>query len=204
MFASRLDYRLPSFSELVLSIHPTYPQTYCNAAYGLMPMRLREEPYYQLHGRSKNSVPVSEYDSMSSSPSSPGSKSPLVNVHPLELSASVAVGGHVSPVPNSVSSASTPVLVENPITTISAPSILPKRKHVCLVCSRSFTTSGHLARHNRTHTGERKHLCPHPTCSARFARQDNCMQHYKTHLNGRGRRRARVTADSSRSDPNTV
>lgn len=59
----------------------------------------------------------------------------------------------------------------------------PKRKHVCKVCSRCFTTSGHLARHNRIHTGERKHQCPWPTCSARFARQDNCMQHYKTHTN---------------------
>ncbi|CAI5760371.1 unnamed protein product [Candida verbasci] len=66
----------------------------------------------------------------------------------------------------------------------------PKRKHVCKVCTRSFTTSGHLARHNRIHTGERKHLCPWPTCNARFARQDNCMQHYKTHTNGKNKRRS--------------
>ncbi|KAK6465961.1 transcriptional repressor [Scheffersomyces coipomensis] len=63
-----------------------------------------------------------------------------------------------------------------------------KRKHICKVCSRSFTTSGHLARHNRIHTGERKHVCPWPTCEARFARQDNCMQHYKTHTNGKNKR----------------
>ena len=63
----------------------------------------------------------------------------------------------------------------------------PKRKHVCKVCSRCFTTSGHLARHNRIHTGERKHQCPWPTCSARFARQDNCMQHYKTHTNSKNK-----------------
>lgn len=63
-----------------------------------------------------------------------------------------------------------------------------KRKHVCRVCTRSFTTSGHLARHNRIHTGERKHVCPWPTCDARFARQDNCMQHYKTHTNGKNKR----------------
>lgn len=63
-----------------------------------------------------------------------------------------------------------------------------KRKHVCKICSRSFTTSGHLARHNRIHTGERKHVCPWPTCEARFARQDNCMQHYKTHTNGKNKR----------------
>ncbi|KAI5950151.1 NRG1 [Candida jiufengensis] len=64
----------------------------------------------------------------------------------------------------------------------------PRRKHVCKVCSRSFTTSGHLARHNRIHTGERKHECPWPSCEARFARQDNCMQHYKTHTNGKNKR----------------
>lgn len=64
-----------------------------------------------------------------------------------------------------------------------------KRKHVCKTCARVFTTSGHLARHNRIHTGERKHLCPWPSCDARFARQDNCMQHHKTHTNGKSKRR---------------
>ncbi|SGZ55399.1 CIC11C00000000592 [Sungouiella intermedia] len=65
---------------------------------------------------------------------------------------------------------------------------VPKRKHACKTCGRLFTTLGHLARHNRTHTGERKHMCPWPQCEARFARQDNCMQHYKTHMNGKGKR----------------
>ena len=72
----------------------------------------------------------------------------------------------------------------NTTTTTTSPKD-PRRKHVCKVCSRSFTTSGHLARHNRIHTGERKHECPWPTCDARFARQDNCNQHYKTHTNGK-------------------
>lgn len=65
----------------------------------------------------------------------------------------------------------------------------PKRKHVCKTCTRVFTTSGHLARHKRIHTGERKHVCPWPSCEAKFARQDNCMQHYKTHTNGKCKRR---------------
>lgn len=67
-----------------------------------------------------------------------------------------------------------------------------KRRYVCKVCARPFTTSGHLARHNRIHTGERKHQCPWPTCHARFARQDNCMQHYKTHVNGKRKSRKRA------------
>lgn len=64
-----------------------------------------------------------------------------------------------------------------------------KRKYTCKTCSKSFTTSGHLARHSRIHTGERKHVCPFPNCESRFARQDNCMQHYKTHLNNKLRKR---------------
>ncbi|ABN66986.2 transcriptional repressor [Scheffersomyces stipitis CBS 6054] len=76
-------------------------------------------------------------------------------------------------------------LISEPIAVLTAD---PKRRHICKVCARSFTTSGHLARHNRIHTGERKHVCPWPTCDARFARQDNCMQHYKTHTNGKNKR----------------
>lgn len=67
-----------------------------------------------------------------------------------------------------------------------------KRKYVCKTCTRSFTTSGHLARHNRIHTGERKHCCPFEGCDARFARQDNCMQHYKTHNNGKAKRNSSI------------
>lgn len=71
--------------------------------------------------------------------------------------------------------------------------VTPKRKHTCKSCGRSFTTLGHLARHNRTHTGERKHVCPWPLCEARFARQDNCMQHYKIHTYGKNKRRRKRT-----------
>ncbi|KAK0218039.1 hypothetical protein IW262DRAFT_1449218 [Armillaria fumosa] len=51
----------------------------------------------------------------------------------------------------------------------------PKR-HVCSTCDRAFTTSGHLARHNRVHTGERNHKCPFPGCETRCSRQDNLQQ----------------------------
>ncbi|KAI8049235.1 hypothetical protein BDF22DRAFT_611025, partial [Syncephalis plumigaleata] len=49
-------------------------------------------------------------------------------------------------------------------------------------CDKSFTTSGHLARHNRIHTGEKNFHCPMEGCTSRFSRQDNMMQHYRTHL----------------------
>lgn len=49
-----------------------------------------------------------------------------------------------------------------------------KKKHVCPTCERAFTTSGHLARHTRVHTGERNHKCPFPGCDTRCSRQDTC------------------------------
>jgi len=58
-----------------------------------------------------------------------------------------------------------------------------KRRYECATCGKTFTTSGHVARHNRIHTGEKNFQCPEPGCSQRFSRQDNCMQHYRTHKN---------------------
>jgi uncharacterized Zn-finger protein len=50
-----------------------------------------------------------------------------------------------------------------------------KRRYECAICRKTFTTSGHVARHNRIHTGEKNFQCPEPGCSQRFSRQDNCM-----------------------------
>ncbi|KAG2012828.1 STE-12 alpha [Coprinopsis cinerea AmutBmut pab1-1] len=72
-------------------------------------------------------------------------------------------------------------------TTTSPP---PKKKHVCPTCERAFTTSGHLARHTRIHTGERNHKCPFPGCETRCSRQDNLQQHYRIHLSPGSRRAA--------------
>lgn len=69
-----------------------------------------------------------------------------------------------------------------------------KKKYICSSCQKGFTTSGHLARHTRIHTGEKNYECPHPDCSMRFARQDNCMQHYRIHMGGRSRGSAAGTA----------
>ncbi|KAI8145113.1 hypothetical protein BJV82DRAFT_604984 [Fennellomyces sp. T-0311] len=63
-----------------------------------------------------------------------------------------------------------------------------KRRHHCSECQKSFTTSGHLARHNRVHTGEKNFPCLFPGCQSRFSRQDNMMQHYRTHMSPRSRR----------------
>lgn len=104
---------------------------------------------------------------------------------------------------SSVSSATSrsPIMADAPLASPELPETRKKRpkkedrakKYECKTCYKCFTTLGHLARHMRIHTGERKHVCPYPDCESRFARQDNCMQHYRTHLNtGKRKRRAKV------------
>ncbi|KAJ3337192.1 hypothetical protein HDU91_001548, partial [Kappamyces sp. JEL0680] len=58
-----------------------------------------------------------------------------------------------------------------------------KRRYVCKHegCDRSFSTSGHLTRHFKIHTGEKMHVCPILTCPAKFSRKDNMQQHFTTH-----------------------
>ncbi|RKP02218.1 hypothetical protein CXG81DRAFT_6529, partial [Caulochytrium protostelioides] len=48
-------------------------------------------------------------------------------------------------------------------------------------CGKTFSTSGHLARHTRIHLNLKPFKCEMAGCSARFGRLDNMRQHYKTH-----------------------
>jgi hypothetical protein len=54
--------------------------------------------------------------------------------------------------------------------------------------------SGHLARHNRIHTGEKNFQCLMPGCTSKFSRQDNMMQHYRTHLSVKSRRGSKAVS----------
>ncbi|KZO98870.1 hypothetical protein CALVIDRAFT_423359 [Calocera viscosa TUFC12733] len=64
----------------------------------------------------------------------------------------------------------------------SSPSGPPKRE--CPVCSKRFSSTGHLTRHLTVHTGTKRFECPFPDCHKRCSRQDNLTQHYRMHLPG--------------------
>lgn len=192
MFCSKPNTQaLPSFNELITSIpltqelHPATPESIASPQQYYSPIRssspkimYAKQPNYNYQYSPVYTVPNTLPNTIS-----------IPNTAPI-----VAINTAV-PVNNPAMPIMTPGYSYNSLASPSYSPMSPmiklkdiKRKHVCKICSRSFTTSGHLARHNRIHTGERKHCCPWPTCDARFARQDNCMQHYKTHTNGKTKR----------------
>lgn len=72
-------------------------------------------------------------------------------------------------------------LVTNNNSECSDVSITPggyARRYACVWegCGKAFTTSGHLARHHRIHTGEKRYECLMAGCKSRFSRQDNMLQ----------------------------
>ncbi|KAF9899404.1 hypothetical protein BX616_003053 [Lobosporangium transversale] len=77
------------------------------------------------------------------------------------------------------------------------------RKHICPVpnCFKSFTRSGHLARHIRSHTSEKLFVCPVESCGLGFTRSDALREHAKTHVTRSRSRKssaeARTSAESS-------
>ncbi|CEP17239.1 hypothetical protein [Parasitella parasitica] len=91
---------------------------------------------------------------------------------------------------NSDENISSVYAVSTPATSSAPAEPSSKRKYHCTEpgCAKSFTTSGHLARHNRIHTGEKNFPCLFPGCLSRFSRQDNMMQHYRTHMSPKSKR----------------
>jgi uncharacterized Zn-finger protein len=114
--------------------------------------------------------------------------------------ASSVVDGSISPSATHASTASTP---SSPKTSPNPTGVKRSSRRYTCQCGKSFTTSGHLARHTRIHTGEKNYVCPEVGCAARFSRQDNCMQHYRTHQSGgsskRCSRKRRLSSDTTSS-----
>ncbi|KAJ3311232.1 hypothetical protein HDU76_003172 [Blyttiomyces sp. JEL0837] len=67
---------------------------------------------------------------------------------------------------------------------IGSGTVLDSKRHPCTVpdCGKTFSTSGHLARHLKGHTGVKPYPCPLPDCNSKFSRHDNMLQHYRSHL----------------------
>ncbi|KAJ3209148.1 transcriptional repressor, partial [Clydaea vesicula] len=59
-----------------------------------------------------------------------------------------------------------------------------KKRFACTFfgCEKTFTTSGHVARHLRIHNQIKPFACPIEECNSIFARHDNMKQHHKAHL----------------------
>jgi hypothetical protein len=121
-----------------------------------------------------------------------GSARPAIFVNATPSTMSVPASPTTSTIPRQPLVAKLPALAVHTAnsTATGNSSTAAKRKYRCQYpnCDKSFTTSGHLARHNRIHTGEKNFHCPMEGCMSRFSRQDNMMQHYRTHLSGRSRR----------------
>ncbi|CUM64229.1 uncharacterized protein PRCAT00001823001 [Priceomyces carsonii] len=200
--------KLPSFSELLTSI--PLPREFRWSSVGLDYFSQQPtDSNLQIHasnfpGRRARSIPTP-----TGTVSTPPFTGPVSPLHSLPSPSSAWVPSPGTIASQSSTSSTTPRKLVEPsssivfVNTSSNPAVERRTaktvnhqqrpdgnrtKHTCKTCFRSFTTSGHLARHNRIHTGERDHQCPWPTCEARFARHDNCMQHYKTHTNGKSKR----------------
>ncbi|KAH9947197.1 hypothetical protein B0H21DRAFT_740017 [Amylocystis lapponica] len=150
-----------------------------------------------LHDPARTHIPLMSRDPPPERAHSVSPSSPRYPSHPPHDIPSVPPQYHLHP------SQSTPFNHPTP----SANPNAAKRKHICPTCDRGFTTSGHLARHTRVHTGERNHKCPFPGCETRCSRQDNLQQHYRIHLSPGSRRssasatRAAMTRAMGSSDP---
>jgi hypothetical protein len=57
-----------------------------------------------------------------------------------------------------------------------------KQRWECVECGKTFSSSGHLARHMRSHSGKKMYACPIQNCPARFDRPDGQKSHYERHL----------------------
>lgn len=167
--ATERRHDLPSISSL-----PVGPQQHGQ------PRAYQHQQYHQQPNSMSNISSIRPNPSMTHYSNPTPSMTPYANSSSLYLPPINRLGLRASPTPPmSPPTSASPAPVQT-----SAGVTKAQKKYTCH-CNRSFTTSGHLARHMRIHTGEKNYVCPQEGCGARFSRQDNCMQHYRTHLGGR-------------------
>jgi hypothetical protein len=58
-------------------------------------------------------------------------------------------------------------------------------------CGRKFRRQEHLHRHEKTHSGRKDFVCQIPCCRKEFNRNDNCWEHYWTHVHRPGKKDGR-------------
>ncbi|KAG0369806.1 hypothetical protein BGZ54_008801 [Gamsiella multidivaricata] len=77
------------------------------------------------------------------------------------------------------------------------------RKHICPVpnCYKSFTRSGHLARHIRSHTSEKLFVCPIESCGLGFTRSDALREHARVHVSRSRSRKSQSGKKSASHSP---
>jgi hypothetical protein len=88
---------------------------------------------------------------------------------------------HIEPLPNVSTASLQPPALPNPKGTKRKQSL--KKRFRCNIdgCLKDFSTSGHLTRHSKIHSGEKPHICPLLGCDSRFSRKDNMLQHFAVH-----------------------
>ncbi|KAF9433155.1 hypothetical protein BGZ76_009824, partial [Entomortierella beljakovae] len=77
----------------------------------------------------------------------------------------------------------------------------PKKAHLCpwLNCHKTFTRSAHLARHVRSHGGEKPYACVHEGCGKTFSRSDVLKEHTRIHDVNKVRKRNTRTTPGEKS-----
>ncbi|KAF9282226.1 hypothetical protein BGZ68_006115 [Mortierella alpina] len=79
----------------------------------------------------------------------------------------------------------------------------PKKSHHCPWpnCHKTFTRSAHLARHVRSHGGERPYACPQEGCGKHFSRSDVLKEHIRIHDVNKVRKRKAKPLDQQPKGP---
>ncbi|KAJ7867948.1 hypothetical protein B0H13DRAFT_1061764 [Mycena leptocephala] len=62
-----------------------------------------------------------------------------------------------------------------------------KKRYACKECDKAFSTSSHLGRHCRVHTGVKDYKCDFPGCETRCSRPDNLQAHKRVHFSSQPR-----------------